>query len=137
MPVDTHPDSTLTFAILEMGLCELNNNGQFGFPLGDFFSRERAKSECDWLVMSSVFVSSQSSCLAMAKGECDWLVMPLVFVASQSSCFFLRSREQIRLVENRLYSKLITNIIFDLGKSRRKVVKFKNLVAKCCKIWRI
>jgi hypothetical protein len=28
--------------------------------------------------------------------------MSSVFVASQSGCFFLRSREQIRLVENRL-----------------------------------
>ena len=42
------------------------------------FSREQAKSECDWVGMSSVFV------------------------ASQSSCFFLCSREQIRQVENRL-----------------------------------
>jgi hypothetical protein len=33
------------------------------FPLGDdFFSREKAKSECDWVVMTSVFVASQSSC---------------------------------------------------------------------------
>ncbi len=39
-----------------------------------------------------------------AKSECDWLVMSSVFVTSQSSCFFLCSREQIRLVENRLYS---------------------------------
>ena len=46
-----------------------------GFPLGEFV---RAKHEYDWLVMSSVFA------------------------ASQSSCFFLCSREQIRLVENRL-----------------------------------
>jgi hypothetical protein len=37
-----------------------------------------------------------------AKSEYDWLVMSSVFVASQSSCFFLCSREQIRLVENRL-----------------------------------
>ncbi len=36
-----------------------------------------------------------------AKSECDWVVMSSVFVASQSSCFFLCSREQIRLVENR------------------------------------
>ena len=43
-----------------------------------FFSREEAKSECDWVVMSSVFV------------------------ASQSSCFFFCSREQIRVVENRV-----------------------------------
>ena len=35
-----------------------------------------------------------------AKSECDWLVMTSVFVASQSSCFFLCSREQIRQVEN-------------------------------------
>ncbi len=39
-----------------------------------------------------------------AKSECDWLVMSSVFVTSQSSCFFLCSREQIRLVENRLYT---------------------------------
>ena len=38
----------------------------------------------------------------LAKSECDWLVMSSVFVASQSSCFFLCSREQIGLVENRL-----------------------------------
>ncbi len=44
------------------------------------FSREQAKSECDWVVMSSVFV------------------------ASQSSCFFHCSREQIRLVESRLHT---------------------------------
>ena len=37
-----------------------------------------------------------------AKSECDWLVMSSVFVTSQSSCFFLCSREQIRQVENRL-----------------------------------
>jgi hypothetical protein len=48
------------------------------FSTWRFFSREQVKSECDWVVMSSVFV------------------------ASQSSCFFLCSREQIRLVENRL-----------------------------------
>ena len=36
------------------------------------------------------------------KIECDWLVMSSVFVASQSSCCFLCSREQIRVVENRL-----------------------------------
>ena len=50
------------------------------FSTWRFFSREQAKSDCDWMVMSSVFV------------------------ASQSSCFFLCSREHIRLVENRLYS---------------------------------
>ena len=55
-------------------------NGLYSpFSTWRFFSREQTKSECDWLVMSSVFV------------------------ASQSSCFFLCSREQIRLVENRLY----------------------------------
>ncbi len=48
------------------------------FSTWGFFSREQAKSECDWQVMSSMFV------------------------ASQSSCFFLCSREQVRLVENRL-----------------------------------
>ncbi len=30
--------------------------------LDRFFSCEQAKSECDWLVMSAVFVASQSSC---------------------------------------------------------------------------
>ena len=39
-----------------------------------------------------------------AKSECDWLVMSSVFVTSQSSCFFLCSREQIRVVENQLYT---------------------------------
>ena len=37
-----------------------------------------------------------------AKSGCDWLVMSSRFVASQSSCFFLCSREQIRQVESRL-----------------------------------
>ena len=55
------------------------------FSTWRFFSHEQAKSERDWLVMSSVFV------------------------ASQSSCFFLCSREQIRLVENRLNSHVRTN----------------------------
>jgi uroporphyrinogen-III synthase len=36
------------------------------------------------------------------KGECDWLMMTSLFVVSQSSCFFLCSREQICLVESRL-----------------------------------
>ncbi len=60
--------------------CPVQNTGEnkARFPLGDFFAREQAKSECNWVVMSSVFV------------------------ASQSSCFFLCSREQIRLVDNRL-----------------------------------
>ena len=49
------------------------------FSLSDVFSREQAKNECVLVVMSSVFV------------------------ASQSSCIFLCSREQIRLVENGLY----------------------------------
>ncbi len=40
--------------------------------------------------------------IEQAKSECDWLVMTSVFVASQSSCFFLCSREQIRQEENRL-----------------------------------
>jgi hypothetical protein len=48
------------------------------FSTWRFFSREQAKREYDWVVMSSVFVSSQSS------------------------CFFLCSREQICQVENRL-----------------------------------
>ncbi len=33
------------------------------FSTWRLFSREQAKSECDWLVMSSVFVTSQSSLL--------------------------------------------------------------------------
>ena len=48
------------------------------FSTWRFFSREQAESECDWVMMSSVFV------------------------VSQSGCFFLCSREQTRLVENRL-----------------------------------
>ena len=34
---------------------------KFVFHLA-IFSREQAKSECDWVAMSSVFVASQSSC---------------------------------------------------------------------------
>ncbi len=52
------------------------NNVPTFFTWG-LFSREQAKSEFDWVVMSSVFV------------------------ASQSSYFFLCSHKQIRLVENR------------------------------------
>ena len=37
-----------------------------------------------------------------AKSECDWLVMSSVFLTGQSGCFSLCSRKQIRLVENRL-----------------------------------
>ena len=50
------------------------------FQLAIFFSREQTKSESDWVMMSAVFVTSQSS------------------------CFFLCSRQQIRLVDNRLYA---------------------------------
>ena len=32
------------------------------FSIWRFFSREQAKGECDWVVMLSVFVPSQSSC---------------------------------------------------------------------------
>jgi hypothetical protein len=46
------------------------------FSTWRYFSREQVKSECDWVVMASVFV------------------------ASQSDCFFICSREQIRLMEN-------------------------------------
>ncbi len=46
---------------------------------------------------------------ARTKSECDWLVMTSVFVASQSSCFFLCTREQIRQVENRLKVILISS----------------------------
>ncbi len=58
--------------------CELCMAILSRFSTWRFFSREKAKRDCDWVVMSSVFV------------------------ASQSSCFFLCSREQIRQVENRL-----------------------------------
>jgi hypothetical protein len=37
---------------------------------------------------------------ANKESECDWLVMTSVLVASQSGRFFLCSREQIRPVEN-------------------------------------
>ena len=30
----------------------------------NFFWREKAKSECDWVVMTSVFVASQSHCFS-------------------------------------------------------------------------
>ncbi len=56
------------------------------FSTWQFFSYEQAKSECDWMVMSSVFVTSQPS------------------------CFFLCSREQIRLVENRLKAYLLREV---------------------------
>ncbi len=49
-----------------------------------------------------------------AKNECDWLVMTSVFVASQSRCFYLCSREQIRQVENRLY---MANPVFHVTKT--------------------
>ena len=52
------------------------------------------------------FATRRFSSREQAKPECDWLVMASVFVASQSRCFFLCSREKIRLVKNRLGSKL-------------------------------
>ena len=55
-----------TGKILAVQLCKA------GFPLGGFFR------------------------------ECDWLVMSSMFVPNQSSCFFLRPREQIRMMENNL-----------------------------------
>ena len=58
-----------------------------------------------------------------AKRECDWLVMTSVFVTSQSSCFFLCSREQIRQVENRLYSAYDTKI-FVLFKRTFKNIEY-------------
>jgi hypothetical protein len=39
------------------------------FYLAIFFSREKAKSERDWLVMSSVFVDSQSGCFFICPRE--------------------------------------------------------------------
>ena len=83
------------------------------FPLGDFFSREQRKKQLDWLATNTDDIISQSNSLfacfplgdffsrEQAKSECDWLVMSSVFVTSQSSCFFLSSRKQISLVENR------------------------------------
>ncbi len=51
---------------------------------------------CLWFSTSRFFSHEQ------AKSECDWLVMSSVFVASQSSHFFLCSRKQIDIMENRL-----------------------------------
>ncbi len=68
------------------------------FHLATFFARTRQKSERDWVVMSSVFV------------------------VSQSSCFFLCSREQICLVEDRLkfqYLLLLTGIPNDWAKTTK------------------
>ena len=74
------------------------------FSTWRFFSREQAKSECDWLVMSSVFVTSQSS------------------------CFFLCSREQIRLVENRFYTSVVVCILVKL--QLKSVFQYANLFAR-------
>ena len=57
--------------------------GKACFPFGDFFA-PTSKKQCDWVVHDVISVC------------CG--------VDSQSSCFFLCSREQIRLVENRLYN---------------------------------
>ena len=45
-----------------------------------------------------------------SKSECYWVVMSSVFVTSQSSFFFLCSREQIRLSENRLLKGCLENV---------------------------
>jgi nitric oxide reductase large subunit len=42
---------------------------QSRFPLAYFFWREQAKSECDWVVMSSVFVASQSHCFSSVRAS--------------------------------------------------------------------
>ena len=65
------------------------------------FSREQAKSQCDWVVMSSVFV------------------------ASQSNCFFLCSHEQIRLVENSFASVHQTT-----NDSRTQILRYKAIKSK-------
>jgi hypothetical protein len=43
-----------------MLICAISTHVKLVF-LGDFFSANKQKSECDWLVTSSVFVASQSS----------------------------------------------------------------------------
>jgi hypothetical protein len=46
---------------------------QAGFPLGHFYSREHAESECDWMLMSSVFVTSESNCVFLCSRELAYL----------------------------------------------------------------
>ena len=58
------------------------------------------------LSLKPVFHLANLLAREQAKSECDWLVMTSVFVASKSSCFFLCSREQIRQVENRLNTNI-------------------------------
>jgi hypothetical protein len=60
-------------------------------------------------VGSAFFYFSKGS-LEQAETECDWLVMSSVFVASQSGCLSLCAREQTRLVELSVFSTT-TNVV--------------------------
>ncbi len=114
-----------------------------GFPLGEFVRANREKSNLiGWrqtltsspanhirflLVRANKFAKWKTGLKPIfhlanlfakqAKGEYDWLVISLLLVASQSSCIFLCSREQIRLVENRVKGLFIWKSRVDsLGK---------------------
>ena len=69
----------------------------------------------------SFFYFSKGS-LKQAKRECDWLVMSSVFVASQSGCLFLYSREQTRLVGLSLFST--TTNVYDFF-SFKSTIKYR------------
>ncbi len=88
---------------METGICFFST-GKMGFiALGLGFNHwewDGQFKKWEWDFSSKSRFSTWRFCSReQAKSECDWLVMSSVFVASQSSCFFLYSREQIRQVE--------------------------------------
>ncbi len=74
----------------------------------DYKENEIYRSFLMLVVVLSRFSTWRICSREQAKNECDWLVMTSVFVTSQSSCFFLCSREQTCQVENRFMTTTST-----------------------------
>jgi hypothetical protein len=78
------------------------------------------------LLVFSVFHSAIIFWREQARSERDWVVMTSVFLASQSSCFFLSSHEQIHLMENRLEMNKIMNINDNINTSMQFFISERN-----------
>ena len=70
-------------------------------PYSKFFTYKNARYSREYFNTAlSPFSNRQFYSHEQAKRECDWVMMSSVFVASESSCFFLCLREQISPMEN-------------------------------------
>jgi hypothetical protein len=83
------------------------------------------------LLVFSVFHSAIIFWREQARSERDWLVMTSVLLASQSSCFFLSSREQIHLMENRLEMNKIMNVNDNINTSMQFFISERNFSPSC------